>query len=32
MNTKLSNFGIQGTLISIVLLCWRRASAPDAGR
>lgn len=28
----LSNLGIQGTPISMVLLCRHRAGAPDAGR
>ena len=32
MTEKPPNFGIQGTPISLVLLCWHRAGAPDAGR
>jgi hypothetical protein len=32
MNRKPSNFGMQGTLISLVLLCWPGGGAPDAGR
>jgi len=27
-----SNIGMQGTPISVVLLCWHGASAPNAGR
>jgi hypothetical protein len=32
MNRKLSNFGMQGLPVGVVLLYWRGGSAPDAGR
>lgn len=32
MKKVVAKIGMQGTPIRVVLLCWRSAGAPDAGR